>query len=81
MMFSIDEKSDYLKEDIVNILDKFMREGTVLEEDRNVVKYFEYKGLSVNVKAFKRPNIINRFAYKYIRPSKARDLFCMHRNL
>jgi len=75
MMFSIDEKSDYLKEDIVNILDKFMREGTVLEEDRNVVKYFDYKGLSLNVKAFKRPNIINRFAYKYIRPSKAKRSF------
>lgn len=75
MMFGIDYKSDFLKEDVVNILDKFTREGTVLEEDRNVVKFFDYKGLSINVKAFKRPNIINRFAYKYIRPSKAKRSF------
>lgn len=81
MDYSIDSKSDFSKEDLKIILDIFPNQGVVLEEDRNVVKYFTYKDISINVKSFKRPNILNRFVYKYIRQSKAKRSFLYAQNL
>jgi len=40
-------------------------------QDRNSLKLFDLKGLTVNVKSFKVPNAINQIAYKFFRKSKA----------
>lgn len=43
--------------------------------DRNVIKRMEFKGISVAVKSFKRPNWINRWVYRYWRKSKSERSF------
>lgn len=42
---------------------------------RNSIKLFVLNGLTVNIKSFKIPNIINQFAYKCFRKSKAQRSF------
>lgn len=42
---------------------------------RNVIKLFELEGLTMNIKSFKIPNLINKIAYRYFRKSKARRSF------
>jgi len=42
---------------------------------RNVIKLFELEGLTMNIKSFKTPNLINKIAYRYFRKSKARRSF------
>ncbi len=45
--------------------------GETIHKARNELKVIELEGISCVVKAFRVPNIINRFAYAYIRRSKA----------
>lgn len=52
--------------------DYFPSNGVSIFKDRNEVKVFEDHGFSLNVKAFKLANLVNRFAYVYLRGSKAR---------
>lgn len=42
---------------------------------RNIIKLFEIDGITMNVKSFKIPNLINKIAYRYFRKSKARRSF------
>jgi len=51
--------------------DYFPSNGVSIFKDRNEVKVFEDHGFSLNVKAFKLANLVNRFAYVYLRGSKA----------
>jgi hypothetical protein len=39
---------------------------------RNKIKLFELDDMTVNIKSFKIPNLINQIAYKFFRKSKAR---------
>ncbi|RKS13774.1 lipopolysaccharide kinase (Kdo/WaaP) family protein [Flavobacterium sp. 120] len=39
---------------------------------RNKIKLFDLDSLTINIKSFKIPNLINKIAYKYFRKSKAR---------
>jgi len=56
---------------VKNLPVNFSSNGTSIFKDRNEVKIFEEQGLSLNVKSFKVPHLINRFAYVYLRGSKA----------
>lgn len=47
-------------------------EGTVIHSGRNELRRFRHEGLSLVVKSFHRPNVINRFVYGTLRPSKAK---------
>jgi len=49
----------------------FSRSGETIFKSRNEVKVFTVGNYQLNVKAFKIPNLINRFAYVYFRGSKA----------
>lgn len=49
----------------------FETEGNLIYEGRNTVKTYRYYNLSINVKRYRRPNIVNKIAYTYIRRSKA----------
>ncbi|AYN03262.1 Kdo domain containing protein [Flavobacterium sp. 140616W15] len=42
---------------------------------RNVIKLFDIKAKTINIKSFKIPNLFNKIAYKYFRKSKARRSF------
>lgn len=43
--------------------------------NRNSIKLFEIEGKTISVKAFKKPNLINKIAYRYFRKSKAQRSF------
>lgn len=51
---------------------RFKQGGTTINKGRNELKVFDVEGLTVNVKAFRRPNWLNRWIYTRWRPSKAR---------
>ena len=53
----------------------FSFNGISIFKDRNEVRVFKESGFEINVKAFKLPNLINRFAYVYLRGSKAARSF------
>ncbi|SHM24783.1 lipopolysaccharide kinase InaA family protein [Flavobacterium xanthum] len=42
---------------------------------RNKIKLFDLADITINIKSFKIPNLINQVAYKYFRKSKARRSF------
>ncbi len=44
-------------------------------QDRNALKLFKLEGKTINVKAFRIPNIINQIAYRFFRKSKAQRSF------
>jgi len=50
----------------------FSSSGVVLgEPSRNTIKLFELKKITLNVKSFKKPHVINQIIYGYFRKSKA----------
>ena len=49
----------------------FAHSGNTIFKSRNEVKTFVLGDYTLNVKAFKIPNLINRFVYVYLRRSKA----------
>ena len=55
--------------------ERFKQDGTTIFKDRNEVKVFEEQGYELNVKAFKLPNLVNRYVYVYLRGSKAARSF------
>jgi tRNA A-37 threonylcarbamoyl transferase component Bud32 len=65
------ELAKFIDESISN----FDSQGIVLYEGRNVVKVFDLSGMSINIKRFKKPNLVNSFAYRFVRKSKAQRSF------
>jgi tRNA A-37 threonylcarbamoyl transferase component Bud32 len=67
---------------IQNIPDVFKASGEILYEGRNLLKRFKTGNTYLIVKRFKTPHLINRFAYAYLRKSKAcRSYECAFRLL
>lgn len=65
-----------LKENIINNIKKFNSEGkSVYKGKRNELKVFETDELKYCIKSFKKPHLLNKFIYKYIRKSKAKRSF------
>jgi serine/threonine protein kinase len=60
---------------VKNLPGYFAANGRTIFKDRNEVKIFEVNGLELNVKAFRLPNLVNRYAYVYLRGSKAARSF------
>ena len=61
---------------IETIIQNFNTSGKVfVAGSRNTIKLFELEGVTISVKSFKKPNLINKVAYKYFRKSKARRSF------
>lgn len=69
--YRINPKYKSLEKAILDISRRFEEEGEVIEDNRNVIKILDVEGLRVNVKSFKKPNVVNQFAYAYIRKGKA----------
>ncbi len=63
------ESKSKLIDDIINDFDT--RGEDFGNQDRNTLKLFHLDGLTVNVKSFRIPNIVNQIAYKFFRKSKA----------
>ncbi|MDR1403014.1 MAG: lipopolysaccharide kinase InaA family protein [Tannerellaceae bacterium] len=49
----------------------FERSGELVYKGRNILKRFRADNANLIVKRFKKPHLINRFAYVYVRKSKA----------
>jgi len=72
MNIVINPAFNHLKAYMENIPSSFTSEKNIIYEGRNTLKLFDFGGQKLVVKSFKIPNIINKFAYSYLRPSKAR---------
>lgn len=59
------------KNELLNIKTLFKQDNSVIHNARNILKVIPLHNIDTVVKAFKVPNIINQFAYSYIRKSKA----------
>lgn len=72
-MKSVIHKDFLNKEATLSLLvANFNSQGRILGDgDRNTIKLFDFGDRTVNVKSFKKPNLINKVAYKYFRKSKA----------
>lgn len=77
MKIFVNEQYSKLKYEILNIVKSFEVGGEVLYKgSRNTLKIFTLSnGIRINVKEFGRPNFINRYVYRFIRPSKAERSF------
>jgi len=71
-MMQIKVADAYSEGQVRDIVDTFNHAGITYWEKRNTIKVFEVGDSEWNVKSFQVPHLINRFAYKYIRKSKAR---------
>lgn len=72
------EVSDFLvsKDKISSVIGNFYTQGEVLVKGkRNEIRVFEIDGQKLNIKAFKKPNLLNKIVYKFFRKSKARRSF------
>jgi hypothetical protein len=66
----------YNKEEILFLIQNFNFSGKLFGDGkRNIIKLFELDGITINIKSFKVPSLINMIAYKYFRKSKARRSF------
>jgi hypothetical protein len=61
---------------ISSFISNFDNEGLLLNNgERNVIKTKKIGGVTVNVKSFKEPNIVNKIVYRFFRKSKAQRSF------
>lgn len=66
------DSEEFLKDIIIN----FETKGTTFgNQKRNSLKLFDLDGVTINVKSFRVPNIINQFVYRFFRKSKAQRSF------
>ena len=77
MSSKIEINPDYpnFKSILQNIQSLFSHNGETIHKARNELKVIELDGIICVIKAFKVPNVINQFAYAYIRKSKAYKSF------
>jgi len=64
-----------LSEFIAEIPDLFEQEGELVYIARNQLRHFNVGGYDVIVKRFKKPHLINKIAYTFLRPSKAKRAY------
>jgi hypothetical protein len=58
--------------ELLDLIENFNDRGKRLGDgERNTIKLFELDGFTLNVKSFKKPNLINTIVYAYFRKSKA----------
>ncbi|UCE93476.1 MAG: Kdo domain containing protein [Flavobacteriaceae bacterium] len=74
-MMKIQTSSSFDQEKVLEIITSFDQSGKTYWEKRNTIKVFDSGQGKWNVKSFQVPHLINRFAYKYVRKSKARRSF------
>jgi len=73
MQFVVHPDFIKFKKEISDCLNHFSDKGNeVYKGSRNKIKAFHLKELELNIKAFKKPNIIKKIIYTYFRESKAK---------
>ncbi|HPI20817.1 MAG TPA: lipopolysaccharide kinase InaA family protein [Candidatus Kapabacteria bacterium] len=65
-----------LENQLQEIIINYDQKGIVLVDgERNKIKLFDFEGIKINIKSFKKPNFINSIIYKFFRKSKAKRSF------
>jgi len=73
MKQTIHNNFNEVEDQLVNIIERFHDSGVVLgEPSRNTIKLFDLGNLTLNVKSFKKPHLVNQIIYGCFRKSKAR---------
>lgn len=49
--------------------------GEMIRDQRNTIQKITIQGITLVIKRYKKPNSLNRFAYRYVRKSKARRAY------
>lgn len=76
MFAKFNQKFLSIKNQIVYSIQNFHSSGSLLVEgSRNSIRLFELENITLNIKSFKIPNLVNKIAYKYFRKSKAKRSF------
>lgn len=76
MKVVVSKKFQASEEKILKILEDFEKEGKLFGTGvRNKIKIFDLDDCGINVKSFKIPNLVNKFAYRFFRKSKAERSF------
>ncbi len=73
--YELSSQFENFKDSLLNIKEIFAHNDNSIHQARNVLKIIPINGEDIVVKAFRIPNIINQFAYAYIRNSKANKSF------
>ena len=71
MKYQIHSSYQHCQPLINNIETYFYNASDILHAERNEIRIVQFLDEDYVVKSFRIPNIINRFAYRYLRPSKA----------
>ncbi len=73
MIFKIESRFLKHTSNLLSMLENFGSDGILFGDGkRNKIKLFDLGGITINIKSFKKPILINQIIYKYFRKSKAR---------
>lgn len=75
MNIVINPKYNQLRSFVENIPANFENKGELVYSARNQLKHYSVEGYEVIVKRYKIPHLINKVAYTFIRPSKAKRAY------
>lgn len=73
--YIINPDYEYLRTFIEKVPNAFDHEGVLVYDQRNQVRIFKEKGEKIVVKRFHRSLLPQRFAYTFLRPSKAKRAY------
>lgn len=72
MYYQINPEYKSHKNFLIECVSNFAFKGEVLVKgQRNSIKLFTQSNLVINIKSFKKPNLVNKFVYRFFRRSKA----------
>ena len=73
MQLKVHPEFEKYKSRLLHLIENFNDSGTLFGDGkRNKIRVFPVNGETVNIKAFKVPNLINQVTYRFFRKSKAR---------
>ena len=81
MKYQLHEDYQQLSPLIENIEAAFQQSTRILHAERNEIRLVSFDDTDYVVKSFKVPNAVNRFAYRYLRASKAQRSYDYSRRL
>ncbi len=75
LKYELSPQFENFKDSLLNIKEIFAQNNNSIHQARNILKVIPINDEEIVVKAFRIPNIVNQFAYAYIRNSKANKSF------
>ncbi len=73
--FSLDLSPQQQSQLLSIVLNFEKRALQTIKKERNTIKTATFNGFEINIKSFKKPNLINKIVYKFFRKSKAERSF------